>query len=80
MRRSIAAKVEDASALLLALAARLEATEEPCPRSAALASFLVHDPLSPASLLFYEGSRGGRATTAELARAAVEEIDHRPLR
>jgi hypothetical protein len=43
-------------------------------------SFLVHDPLSPASLLFDEGSRGGRATTAELARAAVEGIDHRPLR
>ena len=45
-------QVLEASELLLLLAARLEDAEEPCPRAAALASFLVCDPFSPANLLF----------------------------
>jgi hypothetical protein len=78
-------QVQEASELLLMLAARLEEAEEPCVRAAALASFLVHDPLSPVSLLFEDpdgclGSCGKGATTAQLARAALEAIDQRPLR
>jgi hypothetical protein len=78
-------QVEEASELLLMLAARLEEIEEPCPRAVALASFLVHDPSSPASSLFDDPggslSPGGNgATTAQLARAALEAIDQRPLR
>jgi hypothetical protein len=78
-------QVLEASELLLMLAARLEEAEEPCPRTLALASFLVHDPFSPASLLFDDsdgslGSSGIGATTAQLARAALEAIDQRPLR
>jgi hypothetical protein len=78
-------QVEEASELLLRLAGRLEEAEEPCPRAVALASFLVHDPLSPVSLLFDDpdgslSSSGKGATTAQLARAALEAIDRRPLR
>ena len=63
------------------LAARLEDAEEPCPRAVALASFLVSDPFSPANLLFDDSEDpSDRATTAQLARAALEAIDHRPLR
>jgi hypothetical protein len=78
-------QVEEASELLLLLAGRLEETEQPCPRAMALASFLLTDPLSPASLLFDDpdgsvssGSNG--ATVAQLARAALEATDQRPLR
>jgi hypothetical protein len=78
-------QVRGASELMLMLAARLEDIEEPGPRAAALASFLVHDPLSPVSLLFEDvdgslSSSGRGATTAQLARAALEAIDQRPLR
>ncbi len=63
------------------LAARLEDAEEPCARAVALASFLVSDPLSPANLLFDDSEDpSDRATTAQLARAALEAIDNRPLR
>jgi hypothetical protein len=62
----------------------LEDPEPPCPRAVALASFLVSDPFSPASQLFNDPddpfSSSDRATTAQLARAALEAIDHRPLR
>jgi hypothetical protein len=77
-------QVLEASELLLMLAARLENAEEPCPRAVALASFLVSDPASPASLLFADSddplSASDRATTAQVARAALEAIDQRPLR
>lgn len=77
-------QVEEASELLLTLAARLEDAEEPCPRAVALASFLVSDPVSPAHLLFDDSddplNSSDRATTAQLARAALEAIDQRPLR
>jgi hypothetical protein len=77
-------QVVEASELLLSLAARLEEVEEPCPRAVALASFLVSDPLSPASLLYDESGdplgSSNRATTAQLAHAALEAIDQRPLR
>jgi len=77
-------QVEEASELLLVLAARLEETEQPCPRAVALASFIVSDPMSPASLLFEDRDDrlgwSGRATAAQLARAALDAIDHRPLR
>jgi hypothetical protein len=76
-------QVAEAGDLLLVLADRLEDVEDPCPRSAALASFLVSDPLSPVHLLSDESDRleaNGHATTAQLARAALEAIDDRPLR
>lgn len=77
-------QVEEASELLLLLAARLEDAEEPCPRAVALASFLLSDPFSPANLLFDDSddplNSSDRATTAQLARAALEAIDQRPLR
>jgi hypothetical protein len=77
-------QIEEAGELLLELAVRLENTEEPCPRAVALASFLVCDPRSPALLLLDDrGDPLGsseRATTAQLARAALDAIDHRPLR
>jgi hypothetical protein len=77
-------QVREASELLLMLAARLEEAEEPCPRAVALASFLVSDPNSPVGLWIDESdnpfSPSNRATTAQLARAALEAIDHRPLR
>lgn len=76
-------QVKEASELLLRLADRLEDAEEPCPRAVALASFLISDPLSPASLLFDDSggplSSSERATTAQLVRAALEAIDQRPL-
>ncbi len=68
--------------LLLLLARRLEDVEEPCPRAVALASFLVSDPLSPANLLADDSDdpfRTRHATTAELARVALDAIDQRPL-
>lgn len=78
-------QVLEARGLLLMLAARLEDTDEPCPRAVALASFLVSDPGSPAGGLWFDGSddpfrSSDCATTAELARTALEAIDHRPLR
>ncbi len=76
-------QVAEAADLLLLLADRLESVEDPCLRSAALASFLVSDPLSPVHLLSDESDalgRTGRASTAELAHAALEAIDDRPLR
>jgi hypothetical protein len=77
-------QVLEAGELLQLLALRLEAADEPCPRAVALASFLVSDPASPAIQLFYEpdGRLGAsdRATTAQLTRAALEAIEHRPLR
>jgi hypothetical protein len=57
--------------------------DEPCQPGPALASFLVSDPLSPVHLLSDESDAlraNGHATTAELARAALEAIDDRPLR
>jgi hypothetical protein len=74
-------QVRQAGELLL-LASRLEDVEEPCPRAVALASFLVSDPLSPANLLSDDSDDpfGMRhATTAELARVALDAIDQRPL-
>jgi hypothetical protein len=72
-------QVEEASELLL-LAGRLEEAEEPCPRAVALASFLLCDPVSPATVLFDDpdgslttGSNG--ATVAQLACAALEAIE-----
>lgn len=75
-------QVQEADELLLMLAVRLEEAEEPCPRAVALASFLVSDPLSPANRLAADDPLSSRdqATTAQLARAALEAIDHRPLR
>jgi hypothetical protein len=76
-------QVVEAGELLQLLALRLEAADEPCPRAVALASFLVSDPASPAIQLFDEpeGRLGSpdRATTAKLARDALEAIEHRPL-
>jgi hypothetical protein len=77
-------QVLEAGELLELLAVRLERADEPCPRAVALASFLICDPTSPALELFAEpvdgsGSRD-RATTAQLERAALEAIDHQPLR
>jgi hypothetical protein len=76
--------VQEADELLLMLAARLEDAEEPCPRAVALASFLVSDPMSPANRLADDSddplSSRDQATTAQLARAALEAIDQRPLR
>ena len=75
-------QVQEASELLLMLATRLEDANEPCPRGVALASFLVSDPLSPANVLSADDPLRSRrqATTAQLARAALEAIDQRPLR
>ena len=76
-------QVREAGVLLLLLARRLEDVEEPCPRAVALASFLVSDPLSPANLLADDSDdpfRTRHATTAELARVALDAIDQRPLR
>jgi hypothetical protein len=77
------AQVDEARELLLALAGRLEEADAPNPRAAALASFLVSDPCSPAALPYDADdllSSSDRATTAQLARAALEAIDQRPLR
>jgi hypothetical protein len=77
-------EVLEAGELLELLAARLEGADEACPRAVALTSFLISDPSSPAIELFGEpvdgSGSGGRATTAQLARAALEAIDDRPLR
>lgn len=77
-------EVEAASELLLLLAGRLHDAEEPCPRAVALASFLLCDPYSPAHRLLGESDdplkSSDRITTAQLARAALEAIDNRPLR
>jgi hypothetical protein len=77
-------EVQEASEVLLLLADRLEDAQEPCPRAVALASFLISDPCSPASLLFDDSadplSSSDRATVAQLARAALEAIDQQPLR
>jgi hypothetical protein len=77
-------QVEEAREPLLMLAARLEEREAPNPRAVALASFLICDPDSPANLLFDDSAdpltSSDRATTAQLARAALEAIDQRPLR
>ena len=66
--------VLDAREPLLALARRLRECERPCPRAVALASYLICDFASPAY-----GGHGG-ATVADLARTALEAIDHDPLR
>jgi hypothetical protein len=76
-------QVLEAGDLLLLLADRLEEAQDPCPRAAALASFLVSDPLSPAHLLSDEADRLAstrHATAAQIARAALEAIDDQPLR
>jgi hypothetical protein len=77
-------QVEEARELLLRLAARLEEPAAPNPRAAALASFLLSDTCSPAGLLVDDPDdplrSSERATTAQLARAALEAIDDRPLR
>jgi hypothetical protein len=77
-------QVEEARESLLTLADLLEQAREPCPRALALASFLIHDPFSPAFVPFHESwppSSGGHgATVTGHARAALEAIDHEPLR
>jgi hypothetical protein len=77
-------QVHEARELLLMLATRLDEPGVPNPRAVALASFLLTDPWSPASLLFDDSdgplNSSYRATTAQLARAALEAIDQRPLR
>ena len=77
-------QVLEARELLQALALRLEEADEPCVRAVGLASFLVCDPASPTIQLFAgPDERLGsidRATTAQLARAALEAIECQPLR
>jgi hypothetical protein len=77
-------QVEEARESLLMLADRLEQTREPSPRALALASFLIHDPFSPAFGLFHDSlppsSSGNSATVATHARAALQAIDQQPLR
>ena len=69
---------------LLMLADRLEQLREPCPRALALASFLIHDPFSPAFVPFRDSgppsSPGNGATVTGYALAALEAIDQQPLR
>ncbi len=66
--------VQDAHDSLLELASRLAETDDPCPRSAALASYLVCDPTSPAY------NAASRALVVDLALSALAAIDHQPLR
>ena len=66
--------VREARDPLLTLSRRLVECEQPCPRAVALASFLICDPDSPA---YWD--RSG-ASLVELVSAAVDSIDHRPLR
>jgi hypothetical protein len=77
-------QLEDARESLLMLADRLEQAREPCPRALALASFLVHDPFSPAFVPSHDAwppsSSGNGATVTGQARAALETIDQEPLR
>jgi hypothetical protein len=77
-------QVEDARESLLILADRLEQAREPSPRALALASFLVHDPFSPAFEPLHDfwppSSSSNGATVATHARAALEAIDLQPLR
>lgn len=77
-------QLEEAQDSLLMLADRLEHATEPCPRALALASFLIHDPFSPAFVPFPDSwppsSHGNGATVTGHARAALEAIDQEPLR
>jgi hypothetical protein len=77
-------EVIDATELLLALANRLEQVPHACPRAVALASFLVSDPVSPANGVLRDSydrvAIEAHATTAQLARAALDAIETRPLR
>ena len=76
-------EVLGASDLLLSLADRLEEVPRPCPRAVALASFLVCDPLSPVNGVLRDPyaplAADEHATTTQLARAALEAIETRPL-
>lgn len=77
-------QLEEARESLLMLADRLEQVREPCPRALGLASFLIHDPFSPAFVPFQDSwppsSGGNGATVTGHARAALEAIDQQPLR
>jgi hypothetical protein len=77
-------QLEEAREWLLMLADRLEQARKPCPRALALASFLIHDPFSPAFVPFHNSrppsSSGNGATVAGHARAALEAIDQQPMR
>jgi hypothetical protein len=77
-------QLEEARESLLMLADRLEHAREPCPRALGLASFLIHDPFSPAFVTFEDSwppsSGGNGATVTGHARAALEAIDQQPLR
>jgi hypothetical protein len=79
------AQLEEARESLLMLADRFEQLREPCPRALALASFLIHDPFSPAYVPFQDSdsppsSSSNGATVTGHARAALEAIDKQPLR
>jgi hypothetical protein len=75
-------QLEEAGESLLMLADRLEQVPKPCPRALALASFLIHDPSSPAFMRFQNSrppsSSGNGATVTGHARAALEAIDQQP--
>ena len=77
-------QLEDARESLLLLADRLEQAREPCPRALALASFLIHDPFSPAFVAAHDSwppsSSGDGVTVTGHARAALEAIDQQPMR
>lgn len=77
-------QLEEARESLLMLADRLEQARKPCPRALALASFLIHDPFSPAFMPFQNprppSSSGNDATVTGHARAALEAIDQQPMR
>ena len=77
-------QLEEARESLLMLADRLELARKPCPRALALASFLIHDPFSPAFVPFDDpwppSSSANGATVTGHARAALEAIDQQPLR